>query len=55
MNEPGDAIALADHAVKESLEKIDDLEEEDFRDAKAIIELLKENLQLWAEEDNWTS
>ena len=30
----------------------DELEEEDFRDAKSIIELLKENLTLWKEEDD---
>ena len=33
------------------MEKIDELEEEDFRDAKSIIELLKENLTLWKEEE----
>jgi hypothetical protein len=27
------------------------LEEDDFRDAKSIIELLKENLTLWREEE----
>lgn len=31
--------------------KIDDVDEEMFRDAKSIIELLKENLTLWKEED----
>jgi len=33
------------------LDKIDELEEDDFRDAKSIIELLKENLTLWKEEE----
>jgi molybdopterin synthase catalytic subunit len=33
------------------LDKIDDIAEEDFRDAKSIIELLKENLTLWKEEE----
>ena len=33
------------------LEKIDDVDEETFRDAKSIIELLKENLSLWKEEE----
>ena len=41
---------MADSALQNALEKIDDLEEEDFRDAKSIIELLKENLTLWKEE-----
>ena len=44
------ACELADSALQNALEKIDDLEEEDFRDAKSIIELLKENLTLWKEE-----
>ncbi len=33
------------------MDKIDDLNEEDFRDAKSIIELLKENLTLWKDEE----
>jgi molybdopterin synthase catalytic subunit len=34
------------------LDKIDELEEDDFRDAKSIIELLKENLTLWKDEES---
>jgi len=45
------ACELADQALQEALDKIDELEEDDFRDAKSIIELLKENLTLWKEED----
>ena len=30
---------------------IDEVDEETFRDAKSIIELLKENLTLWKEEN----
>jgi molybdopterin synthase catalytic subunit len=33
------------------LDKIDEISEDDFRDAKSIIELLKENLTLWKEEE----
>lgn len=33
------------------MEKIDDIAEDEFRDAKSIIELLKENLSLWKEEE----
>ena len=44
LNNPKAAIELADRALTDALDKIDDLEEEDFRDAKSIIELLKENL-----------
>ena len=42
---------MADEALQSALEKIDDLGEDDFRDAKSIIELLKENLTLWKEEE----
>ena len=49
---PKEAIALADQALQDALDKIDELEEDDFRDAKSIIELLKENLTLWREEED---
>ena len=52
MKNHSEACTLADSALQEALEKIDELEEEDFRDAKSIIELLKENLTLWREEDD---
>ena len=45
------ACSLADNALQAALDKIDELEEDDFRDAKSIIELLKENLTLWKEEE----
>jgi 14-3-3 protein epsilon len=45
------AISLADESLQAALDKIDELGEEDFRDAKSIIELLKENLTLWKEEE----
>ena len=45
------ACQLADESLQNALDKIDELEEDDFRDAKSIIELLKENLTLWKEEE----
>ena len=45
------ACQLADDALQQALDKIDELEEDDFRDAKSIIELLKENLTLWKDEE----
>jgi hypothetical protein len=45
------AIALAEESLQSALDKIDDLGEDDFRDAKSIIELLKENITLWKEEE----
>ena len=64
MKNHSQACKLADEALQNALDKIDELEEDDFRDAKSIIELLKENLTLWKEEeeggdneidDLWTS
>lgn len=45
------ACQLADESLQAALDKIDDLGEDDFRDAKSIIELLKENLTLWKDEE----
>lgn len=45
------ACELAEQALQLALDKIDEISEEDFRDAKSIIELLKENLTLWKEEE----
>ncbi len=45
------ACQLADESLQAALDKIDELGEDDFRDAKSIIELLKENLTLWKEEE----
>jgi len=44
------ACDLAEKALQEAMAKIDEVEEEVFREAKSIIELLKENLTLWKEE-----
>merc|ERR1712147_188391 len=51
MNDHKKACELGELALTEALEKIDDVDEETFRDAKSIIELLKQNLSLWKEED----
>jgi len=51
MNNHKNACELGEKALSEALEKIDDVDEETFRDAKSIIELLKENLSLWKEEE----
>ena len=52
MKNHSEACTLADKALQNALEKIDELQEDDFRDAKSIIELLKENLTLWKEEED---
>jgi len=51
LNDHKRACELGEAALTEALEKIDDVDEETFRDAKSIIELLKENLSLWKEEE----
>ena len=51
MNDHQMAIQIGEKALSDALEKIDEVDEETFRDAKSIIELLKENLSLWKEED----
>jgi molybdopterin synthase catalytic subunit len=51
MNDHKKACDLGETALTEALEKIGDVDEETFRDAKSIIELLKENLSLWKEEE----
>ena len=45
------ACEMAEMALQEALDQIDNIGEEDFKDAKSIIELLKENVTLWKEED----
>ena len=51
MNDHANAVKIGESALSNALEKIDDVDEETFRDAKSIIELLKENLSLWKEEE----
>ena len=51
MNNHKQACELGEAALSDALEKIDEVDEETFRDAKSIIELLKENLSLWKEEE----
>ena len=46
------ACKLAEKALKEANEDLDDAKEEVYRDAKGIIDLLTENLELWKEEDD---
>ena len=51
MNDRKKACELGEQALTEALEMIDDVDEETSRDAKSIIELLKEKLSLWMEKD----
>ena len=51
MQDSKQACTLAENALQDAMNKIDEVDEETFRDAKSIIELLKENLTLWKEEE----
>ena len=51
MSDVKKACELGEKALQDALDKLDDCDEEEFRDAQSIIELLKENLSLWKEED----
>lgn len=50
-NDSGKACAIAEEALNGAREEIDNMENEEARDALSIIELLKENLDLWKEEE----
>ena len=51
MSNKKQAVEIGEGALTDALEKIDDVDEDTFQDAKSIIELLKENLSLWKEEE----
>ena len=44
------ACELAEDALNAAKDNIDDMDNEDAKDALSIVELLKENLSLWKEE-----
>lgn len=50
MGDPAKACEIAKQQLEEALEQIDECSEENFQEAQSIIELLKENLNIWAEE-----
>ncbi|CAI2377696.1 unnamed protein product [Moneuplotes crassus] len=50
-NDSSKACLIAEEALNGAKEKIDDMDNEEARDALSIIELLKENLDLWKEEE----
>ena len=51
MHEPKKACQLAENALQEAYKEIDKVDEETFRDAKNVLELLKENLLQWKREE----
>ena len=52
MSDPKMAVQIAGEALKEAQSKASEVDEETFRDARSILELLQENLSLWNESDD---
>ena len=51
-NNKEEAIQLAEEAFKKATVNMESIDQDLYRDSTGIIELLKENLELWKEEDN---
>ncbi len=47
MNDHAKACELAKKAFDDGLQKLDELEDEDYKDSQTILQLLKDNLSLW--------
>lgn len=56
-NDPGNACQLAKKAFDDAIADIDQIEEEQYKDATTIMQLIRDNLTLWTSEleegDNW--
>ena len=46
-----EAIKLADKALKEATDQVDGVNDEQYRDSKGILDLIRENLELWRDQD----
>ena len=51
-NDKAKACELADKALTDAKNHVDEMENDEARDALSIVELLKENLDLWKESDD---
>ena len=57
-NDPSVACQLAKKAFDDAIADIDQIEEEQYKDATTIMQLIRDNLTLWTSEleeggDNW--
>ena len=52
MNDQQKACELAKTAFDAGLSELDDLEDEVYKDAQTILQLLKDNLSLWTQNDD---
>jgi hypothetical protein len=50
MSDPLKACEIAKQSLEEAIEVIDECTEENFQEAQSILELLKENMSIWAVE-----
>lgn len=50
MGQPEKACEIARRSLEEAIEVIDECSEEHFQEAQSILELLKENMNIWAVE-----
>ena len=50
-NEKEKASELAQSAFDEAIDQLDQLDEEQYRDSTLIMQLLKDNLSLWSEQN----
>ncbi len=50
MGDAKQACTIAKDALESAIEVIDECTEENFQEAQSIIELLRENLNIWCEE-----
>ena len=50
MGDPVRACEIAKQCLEEAIEVIDECSEENFQEAQSILELLKENMNIWAVE-----
>ena len=56
-NDPKEACQLAKKAFDDAIADIDQIEEEQYKDATTIMQLIRDNLTLWTselEEDGWS-
>ena len=51
MQETKKACQLAEAALQDAYIRIEDVDEETYRDAKSVLELLKDNLLRWSKEE----
>ncbi|EAY03799.1 14-3-3 protein [Trichomonas vaginalis G3] len=52
IGQKNEAIELADKSFKEAVGLIDKLEEDEYSEATLILQLLKDNVQLWTDDQN---